>query len=123
MTLIKSAARLLFFIVFTIALMIPPPTSAFDEYFKSETIPETVSVKTGNKPKFATRNHSSLLHKLIVFSRNLPILFVVLHTFLQCMPFPRLVFKPYIFIMLKRLFMAPVKFTSNFLVIKPSFAV
>jgi hypothetical protein len=123
MTIIRKAARLLGFMILAIALMLSPPTSVHEEYMTSESLPETAGSNQGNKPKFATRKHSTLLYKLIVVSRNLPILFVVLQIILKRMPFPPLSFKPYILILLKRLFMDPIKFTSIFVSVKnPSVA-
>ncbi|OMF00452.1 hypothetical protein BK127_38550 [Paenibacillus sp. FSL H7-0331] len=120
---VHRAARLLRYIVLAIALMMSPPTSLHEEYTTYESIPESAAANQGNKPKLATRKHSSLLHKLMVTSQSLPILFVVLHLILNRIPLPRLNFKPCIFILLKRLFMTPIRFTSTFVSVNTSLAV
>ncbi|NHN32406.1 hypothetical protein [Paenibacillus agricola] len=123
MVLIKKAVSLLGYLILAMALMVSPPTSSYEEFSASESIPETSAAKQGTKTKLATRKQSTLLYKLVIFSKYLPILFVVLQMVLKQLPYPRITFKPYIFILLKRLFMTPIKFTSNFLAINTPIAV
>ncbi|AJS60973.1 hypothetical protein [Paenibacillus sp. IHBB 10380] len=109
---IHSLLRLFMFISMVLVMAFSVPVSSHAEY-TSETTPEEIS-SGSTMPAAAVRKPSPVLLKLKMLTRLLPILFMVYFVALLCLPNRHTPLKSSIRVLLRRLFLNPIQFTSTF---------
>ncbi|MGF7048969.1 hypothetical protein J2T13_003477 [Paenibacillus sp. DS2015] len=109
---IHRLLRLFIFMGMVFVMAFSFPVSSHTEY-TSESIPEEITSES-NVPTAAVRKPSPLLLKLKMITRLLPILFLVSLIALLCLPNRHTPFKSSIRVLLRKLFLDPIRFTSTF---------
>lgn len=95
-------------------LSFPTPSSVVETV--TESVAETTVQEQVYRPQLVIRKHSRVLSNLVLTLNNLPMLFVVPLIAVR-MDFDRPLFRPLISLLLRKLLLTPIKFTSKFVVI------